>query len=99
VTLSPGGELELVHWRDDEARWRLHRGGLLADVASPPAVAAWPFVVEVGGGDSGDARAAVTSVDRSGRFEVIADRADEVAVSVQRGTVTVAAGAREVWLP
>lgn len=99
VTLAEGGELELLHWRDDEARFRLLRGRIQADVAEPPMVPAGFFAVEVPVELPGGGRGAVTIVDRGCRFEVSADRAGQVAVTVQQGTVSVAIGRREAWLP
>ncbi|MCB9877349.1 MAG: hypothetical protein H6835_07080 [Planctomycetes bacterium] len=99
VTLSVGGELELVHWRDDELRLRLRRGRLQADIAEPPAVVAGFFVVEVPIGSANGERAAVDIVDRGCRFEVDVERVGEVAVTVQEGAVSVAVGSREAWVP
>jgi len=93
VTLQPGSELEFVHWRADEARLRLRRGALLAEVQPPPAVAPAWFVVETPRG---------VVVDRGCRFEltVRGQRAKaESVVRVLEGAVTFGDGGREVFVP
>jgi len=90
IELEPDSELTFVHWREDELRFRLARGGLRAVVAPPPAVPPKFFVVDTPGG---------RVVDQGCSYElhVGADGAQRVYVS--EGAVTFADDEREVFVP
>ncbi len=91
ITLQPGSELEFVHWREQEqALFRLKRGGMAAYVAPPPRVPAGFFVVE-------SPRATV--VDQGCEYELVIDAEGSTRVYVKSGLVTFADQERTVWVP
>ena len=90
IELQPDSELTFVHWRDDELRFRLARGTMLAKVAPPPAVPPKFFVVETPG---------ATVVDQGCRYELAVGADGGQRVYVTEGAVTFTDGEREVFVP
>src|SRR5690606_18652007 len=91
ITLQPNSELQFVHWRDGEqAKFRLIRGGLRAEVAPPPRVAPGFFVLET---------PHATVVDQGCSYELLIDDGGTTRVFVDAGIVTFADQERTVWVP
>ncbi|MFT4512948.1 MAG: hypothetical protein ACI89X_000662 [Planctomycetota bacterium] len=91
ITLQPGSELQFVHWRKDEqALFRLKRGGIRAVVVPPPRVKAGFFVVESPRG---------TVVDQGCAYELVIDKNGVTRVYVEAGAVTFTNQELTVWVP
>lgn len=90
ITLKPGSELAFLHWRVDQARFALVRGGLAARVEPPPKVQRGFFVVDTPRG---------SVVDQGCRYtlDLLADGTAHVAVT--EGAVTFALGERVAFVP
>lgn len=89
LTLAPGSRLQFLHWRPDEALFRLERGKLTARVAPPPAVQAGFFQVDTSLG---------RVIDQGCRYELSVDEND-THVFVTEGAVTFAFPQRTVFVP
>ncbi|MFN3241359.1 MAG: FecR domain-containing protein [Planctomycetota bacterium] len=90
IELAAGSELTFVHWRRDELRFRLQRGGMVAKVAPPPAVPPRFFVVDTPG---------ATVVDQGCRYELHVGADGGQRVYVTEGAVTFGDRDREVFVP
>lgn len=90
ITLKPDSELTFVHWKPEQALFALARGGLVARVAPPPAVAPAFFVVETPLG---------RVIDRGCRYELDLLPDGSARVRVTEGMVSFVFGGREVFVP
>lgn len=90
VVLRPHSELQFAHWRGDEARFRLVRGGIDVRVAPPPQVPAGFFVVDTALG---------TVVDQGCRYSLELSSQGGAHVVVTEGAVTFVRGERTVFVP
>lgn len=90
VELEPGSELRFEHWRADEARFSLQRGGIAVRVAPPPAVAPRFFTIDTPRG---------RVVDLGCRYELRLHRDGREYVRVTEGAVEFAYPRRTVFVP
>ena len=89
LTLAPGSRLQFLHWRPDEALFRLEHGKLTARVAPPPAVQAGFFQVDTSLG---------RVIDQGCKYELSVNENDTY-VFVTEGAVTFAFPQRTVFVP
>ncbi|HLQ36334.1 MAG TPA: hypothetical protein VK348_00935 [Planctomycetota bacterium] len=90
ITLQPGSRLQFLHWRSDQALFRLDAGGIEARVLPPPAVQPAFFQVDTSVG---------RCVDQGCRYELLLDEKGRAHVHVKEGAVTFAFPGRELFVP